>query len=352
MATAPARTNSQPAQTRPATEQHKTPLLDAMLDKEVEYIPFLAKSTIKLSVNLVLKFLCRPTKTGKLCDAVQATRFIMLCKSRGLNPWEGDAYIVGYDTKDGPEFSLITAHQAFLKRAEIHPEYDGLESGVIVKRDGHPGTLEIPGDFADDGDELVGGWCKVYFKNRAHPMHKRIRLSVFKKNYGRWAIDPAGMGVKVAEADALRSAFPNSLGGMYLDDELPAIVEAAEQHTTAPLPVGRVDLRRNGKTPQPVTTPPEERVSPIAETQQDAPADTTPTAKPTAPKKVSKTLLKMINAQIDEFKISDERLLKALAELNITTHADGSALPPVSLEHLSEADVGRLIDLFAGAPAQ
>jgi hypothetical protein len=35
------------------------------------------------------------------------------------------------------------------------------------------------------------------------------------------------MIVKCAEADALRSAFPNSLGGMYLEDEIPVTTPKA-----------------------------------------------------------------------------------------------------------------------------
>src|SRR5688572_8853896 len=193
--------------------------LDKVLDKPIEYIPFLSEQQIQLTPRMVIRFMCKPTKSGKRATLEQALHFCMLCKARGLNPWEGDAYIVGYDTADGPEFSLITAHQAFLKRAEIHPEYDGMKSGVIVKRGDE--ILEMEGDFYLESDVLLGGWATVLFKNRTNPVYKKLRLSVFNKGFGRWKVDPAGMIVKCAEADALRSAFPNSLGGMYLEDEMP-----------------------------------------------------------------------------------------------------------------------------------
>jgi phage recombination protein Bet len=193
--------------------------LDAVLDKQIEYMPFLSEQQISLTPRMVIRFMCKPTKSGKRATLEQALHFCMLCKARGLNPWEGDAYIVGYDTQDGPEFSLITAHQAFLKRAEVHPEYDGMRSGVIVKRGDQ--IVEEEGDFYLEGDSLLGGWAIVKFKSRATPVYKRLRLSVFNKGFGRWKVDPAGMIVKCSEADALRSAFPNSLGGMYLEDEMP-----------------------------------------------------------------------------------------------------------------------------------
>lgn len=188
-------------------------------DRAIEYVPFLSEQQISLTPRMVIRFMCKPTRSGKRATVEQAVHFCMLCQARGLNPWEGDAYIVGYDTQDGPEFSLITAHQAFLKRAEVHPEYDGMRSGVILKRGDD--VVEEEGDFFLETDTLLGGWAKVLLKNRETPVYKRLRLATFNKGFGRWKIDPAGMIVKCAESDALRSAFPNSLGGMYLEDEMP-----------------------------------------------------------------------------------------------------------------------------------
>lgn len=192
--------------------------LDAILDRQVDVEVFHTNRVIQLSARLVMKYLCKPTKSKKLCSAEQAVRFCMLCQAQGLDPWVGDAYIVGYDAQDGPEFNLITAHQAFLKRAEAHPEYNGLQAGVIVGRGDQ--LIEDEGDFFFDSDKLLGGWAKVYFKTREIPILKRIRLDAFDKGFSRWKVDPGGMIVKCAEADALRSAFPNVLGGLYLEQEL------------------------------------------------------------------------------------------------------------------------------------
>lgn len=186
----------------------------------MEYVPFGQEDKIKLTVGIVTDMVCVPTKSGAKCSDKEAIKFMMLCRSRGLNPFEGDAFLLGYDSKDGPSFSLITAHQAFLKRAELHPEYDGMQSGVFVRlADGT--ILDREGDFFDEGETLLGGWAVVHFKTRKHPMKKRLKLGTFHKGYGRWQVDPAGMIVKCVEADALRSAFPTKLGGLYLRDEMP-----------------------------------------------------------------------------------------------------------------------------------
>lgn len=203
-----------------ATKHQPMATTSALESREIVFTPFLGTEAIRLTPGMIMNFLCRPTRSGKKCSVEQAVRFGMLCKARGLNPWEGDAFLVGFDGKDGPEFNLVTAHQAFLKRAETHPEYDGMQSGVTV-RNGDGVLLDVEGDLVDDDLTLVGGWCRILFKTRKTPMYKRLRLATFNKNQSRWTVDPAGMIVKCAEADALRSAFPNSLGGMYLADEFP-----------------------------------------------------------------------------------------------------------------------------------
>lgn len=185
-----------------------------------EYIPFGADQAIKLSVKIVQNMLCKPTRSGAIVDETQAMRFIMMCKARKLNPFEGDAFLVGYDTKDGPDFSIITAHQAFLKRAEIHPEYDGMESGVIVLSKDGKDLIDREGDFFLEGETLLGGWAIVFFKNRKHPTKRRLKLSARQKNTSIWSNDAAGMIVKCAEADALRSSFPTLLGSLYVQEEL------------------------------------------------------------------------------------------------------------------------------------
>jgi phage recombination protein Bet len=187
----------------------------------VEFVPFGTKDKIQLSIEIVKRLICVKTKTGKSCSDDDAFRFMLMCQAKKLNPFEGDAFLIGYDTQTGPSFSLITAHQAFLKRAEVHQEFDGMESGTIVLRDGK--ITDLVGDWHMPQDNILGGWATVYFKNRKHPMTKRLRLARFNKNYGIWREDPAGMIVKCAEADALRSSFPTMLGGMFISEELPAV---------------------------------------------------------------------------------------------------------------------------------
>lgn len=225
-----------------ATQQPGAPTdFQQLLDKPhtskpMEFVPFGANDRVKLTVEIVQKLIAVRTKTGKTCSDRDAIRFMMMCQSKRLNPFEGDAYLIGYDTQDGPQFSLVTAHQTYLKRAEVHPEYDGMESGVILlQQDGT--TSDRKGDFHLPDEQVVGAWATVHFKNRKHPTERRGRMARFAKNFGVWRDDAAGMLVKCVEADALRSSFPSLLGGLYLNDEIDLI----KKETDIPI---EVDTRR------------------------------------------------------------------------------------------------------------
>src|SRR5262245_22616306 len=239
---------------------------------QVEFIPHGSNDKNKLKLHMVKTMIAVPTKSGVKPTDQDCIKFIALCQARKLNPFEGDAYMIGYDTKDGPKFNLITAHQAFLKRAELNSEYDGMESGVIVQRDGN--VVDLEGDFTMDDDILLGGWAKVYCKNRSKPMVKRLKLKRFQKPFGIWQDDPAGMIVKCTEADALRSTFPTLLGGMYMREE----------------------------PPEPTTTT--AMTAPLFTSDKEPPAKALPQAKPLGPKDKLRVLLEesgILEADLIEF---------------------------------------------------
>jgi phage recombination protein Bet len=207
---------SAPVATRPTVEE-----------REVSYRAFGSDVTVKLSMGIVRKYLCKPTKKGVQPSDADCMNFMMMCSARALNPFERDAFLVGYDSHNGPEFSIITAISAFQKRAEASDDFDGIESGVIVK-DAAGAVVDREGDFMFEGDEVLGGWAKVHRKNLKYPFKARLNLRNRYKDNKFWNDDRAGMIVKCAEADALRMAFPTKLGGLYIESE------ARERDVTPP----------------------------------------------------------------------------------------------------------------------
>ena len=185
----------------------------SLSDRSVTYTAFGERDPITISVGMVRNMLTKPTKSGALPSDDTVMAYLVMARSMQLNPFCRDCFLVGYDSsKDkGPEFSIIVAHQAFLKRAESHPEFDGMASGVIVE-DEQGNMVDREGDFLHGsfvpldgtmngptewrGDKLLGGWAIVYFKNRKYPVKRRLNLHVRRKDNAFWRDDTAGMIVK------------------------------------------------------------------------------------------------------------------------------------------------------------
>lgn len=172
---------------------------------------------VNLSFQIVRNFLTRGN--AALTDA-EVVQFITLCRANKLNPFIGEAYLVKFQARDGQRqegAQMIIAKDAFMKRAEGTDLYKGYQAGVILLRDNK--VVEVEGSFFLPGDTLVGGWAKVFRKDRDYPIVARVRLQEYNKGKSTWAAMPGTMIRKVAIAQAFREAFPLSLGGMYIAEE-------------------------------------------------------------------------------------------------------------------------------------
>lgn len=222
---------------------------ERLLEKSVRYTPFAESEPIELKYGQVHRFISPRTKSGAAPSESDIVRFMMLCQARALNPWVGDAYLIGYDSKNGPTFSLVTSIQALLKRAEANPLFDGMQQGVIVRL--KDGTIkEREGDLYLPGETLVGGWARLYRKDRSIPFYDALNLSVYSKGNEQWGRDPAGMVVKCAQASVLRTAFPSQLSGLYIDHEMAR--EAYQRATPSASVVSPRTLERLVETRGPV----------------------------------------------------------------------------------------------------
>lgn len=228
----------------------------------MEFVPFGAADRIKLTVKIIQSIVAVPTKSGATCSERDAIKFMMLCQAQRLNPFAGDAYLVGYDSqRNGPTFSLITAHVAMLKRAETSPDYEGMESGIILKNEESMAITEREGDFFLPDEIVVGGWAKVYRKGRK-PTYRRLAMEQRRPNYPTqfWEGNKAAEQiVKCAESDALRSTFPTLLGGLYTEGERSAIIDITPAATVAALdhqlPAAVIQPQGQDSKPETAATP-------------------------------------------------------------------------------------------------
>ncbi len=166
---------------------------------------------VKLSGNTVMNYLVRGN--GKVSEQ-EVVMFTNLCKFQKLNPFLNEAYLVKFG---GQPASIIVSKEAFMKRAENHPKYKGLEAGIVVERNGE--LVDVEGAIKLKNDLLIGGWCKVYREDRKTPIVVRIALEEFSKGQATWKQMPLTMIRKSAIVNALREAFPETLGAMYTEDD-------------------------------------------------------------------------------------------------------------------------------------
>jgi|SRR3990167_8225635 len=227
-------------------------------EKSAEFVPFGASDKIRLTASMVRNFIAVPTRSGALPSERDCVRFIMLCRGKRANPFEGDCFMIGYDSQNGPSFSMVCGIELFLKRAEQSADYDGRESGVIVGSDDAVLT-ERPGALITKGEKLIGGWARVYRKNHAHAEYKSVSFETYNTGKSRWAADPGGQIEKVALSQALRSAYPTAMGGLYTQEEMTKLTELGQgvfsEKEPIVMPKALADpVPESSPTPQPEAT--------------------------------------------------------------------------------------------------
>ncbi|AWM42721.1 phage recombination protein Bet [Bacillus velezensis] len=180
-----------------------------LMTKQVEFS--VNGESVKLTGKTVKNFLVRGN--SDVTDQ-EAAMFINLCKYQKLNPFLNEAYLVKFK---GSPAQMIVGKEAFMKRAENNEQFQGFKAGIIVEREGD--MVELEGAIKLPKDNLIGGWADVYRADRQQPICVRISLDEFSKGQSTWKTMPLNMIRKTAIVNALREAFPNSLGNLYTEEE-------------------------------------------------------------------------------------------------------------------------------------
>ena len=184
-----------------------------------------AHGPVSVTPGILRQMFKAPTATD-----LEVFQFVRLCQAQKLNPFLGEAYLIKYD-KEKPA-SFVTGKETFTQRAEAHPDFDGVEAGIIVKRGDE--VEHLSGSFKLPTDELVGGWAKVHRKNWTKPTESSVAFSEYSTGRSLWKTKPATMIRKVALVQALREAFPSSFAGLYdsaeMGQDLPQLAQVTVEH--------------------------------------------------------------------------------------------------------------------------
>lgn len=162
--------------------------------------------------------------------------FLEIAKATGLNPFKKEIWFIktkGYTTKAGKSVEgrvqIMTGIDGFFRIANSHPQFDGLEHnyGPDIKVEAGQGKAIVAPE-----------WCEalVYRKDRGRPEVRRCYwreyaqdVVTYNGNLSLWGQKPRVMLEKCADATALRKAFPQELGDLYTQEEMPKEYSAEDE---------------------------------------------------------------------------------------------------------------------------
>jgi phage recombination protein Bet len=140
--------------------------------------------------------------------------FAEMVKATGLNPVTKEVWAI----KAGGRLQMMTGINGFLRIANAHPAYDGMEV-----------------EFERDGDKIISATAKVYRKDRRFPSVATAFMSEYAKQSPIWKTMPSIMLSKCAKSLALREAFVQELGGLYTQEEMPSEFAPPKPYEAPPI---------------------------------------------------------------------------------------------------------------------
>jgi phage recombination protein Bet len=155
--------------------------------------------------------------------------FMHYCQKTGLDPFSRQIYMICRREKQGDQWVDKQTIQVGIDGFRVIRDRIEQRQGVTVS---YEDTVWYDGDGGEHAvwlwDEAPAAARVVVVKNgRRFPGVVRT-ASYMQRNKqgdpaGQWRTQPDHMIEKCAEAFALRRAFPQDLGGVWLEDEMPAV---------------------------------------------------------------------------------------------------------------------------------
>ncbi len=180
---------------------------------------------VQLDEETVMSTLTRGN--GKVTPQ-EVAMFLRTCQAKKLDPLEnGEVYLIKYDDKAPAQ--LVVGCHAYVRRADMFPDYRGFKAGITVVRRTGNATDVVQKEgccvYKALGEELIGGWCRVFKQRNGGAIDEtfvEVSLEEYSSGKSNWTSKPATMIRKVAISQALRAAFPNDYEGLYTDAEMQA----------------------------------------------------------------------------------------------------------------------------------
>lgn len=146
--------------------------------------------------------------------------FVGLGKATNLNPFTREIWSIKY--QDNMPAQVFVGRDGYRKASQAHPDYDFHQADAVYDNDDFSisnGEVSHTYRLKDRGN-LVGAYCIVKRKSSSRPVYVFVELKEYYKPQSVWKEKPATMIKKVSEAQCLRMAFQDLLGGTYCPEEI------------------------------------------------------------------------------------------------------------------------------------
>jgi len=177
--------------------------------------------------------------------------FIEQCKRSGLDPLLKEAFCVARrantGTRERPnwttKYEFQPSEAGMLARAERFPDFKGIQASAVYAEDEivvdqGQGQVTHRCNPAKRKGSLAGAWSRVVRADKL-PVVVWLDFAGYVQQSPLWSKIPTTMIEKCARVAALRKAYPEAFGGLYVREEMPAeeFVEAA----SVPAPAAHVE---------------------------------------------------------------------------------------------------------------
>ncbi|MBF5042789.1 phage recombination protein Bet [Aggregicoccus sp. 17bor-14] len=185
--------------------------------------------------------------------------FIEQCKRSGLDPLLKEAFCVARrantGTRERPnwttKYEFQPSEAGMLARAERFPDFKGIQASAVYAEDEiivDQGQGEVTHRFnpAKRKGSLAGAWSRVVREGKL-PVVVWLDFAGYVQQSPLWSKIPTTMIEKCARVAALRKAYPEAFGGLYVREEMPA----EEFVDAAPAPAAHAERSAPAAAPAP-----------------------------------------------------------------------------------------------------
>lgn len=173
---------------------------------------------VTLSTEIVRRLLISGDHS-KITDE-EIMMFIKLCRSKLLNPFLREAYLVKYSGSEPA--TIVVGRDVFTRRAASISWCRGWKAGVVVLNE-EGEVIERDGALVLPKETLVGGWA-IIFQEKREPFKHMVSIEEYIQKdrdgnpLGFWKQMGATIIRNIALVQAIREVFPE-FQGMYASEE-------------------------------------------------------------------------------------------------------------------------------------